>query len=92
MLEVNYGGSTGYGRAYRDRLRERWGVADVEDCAAVAGALADEGVADRARLAIRGGSAGGWTAAACRSPPPGSTRAARDYPILDPAAWATADP
>ncbi|AZQ74223.1 S9 family peptidase [Streptomyces luteoverticillatus] len=64
VVQVNYGGSTGYGRAYRDRIRERWGVVDVEDCAAVAEALAEEGGADRARLAIRGGSAGGWTTAA----------------------------
>ncbi|MDG4866083.1 prolyl oligopeptidase family serine peptidase, partial [Streptomyces sp. T-3] len=58
VAEVNYGGSTGYGRAYRNRLREQWGVVDVEDCAAVALALAEEGTADPARLAIRGGSAG----------------------------------
>ncbi|KOG85049.1 acyl-peptide hydrolase, partial [Streptomyces varsoviensis] len=50
VVEVNYGGSTGYGREYRDRLRGNWGVVDVEDCAAVARALADEGTADRARL------------------------------------------
>ncbi|MBC2876978.1 MULTISPECIES: prolyl oligopeptidase family serine peptidase [Streptomyces] len=60
---VDYGGSTGYGRAYRERLRERWGVVDVEDCATVAGALVAEGTADPARLAVQGGSAGGWTAA-----------------------------
>ncbi|MFJ4212610.1 S9 family peptidase, partial [Streptomyces hydrogenans] len=64
VAEVNYGGSTGYGRAYRERLRGQWGVVDVEDCAAVATALAAEGTADPARLAIRGGSAGGWTSAA----------------------------
>jgi dipeptidyl aminopeptidase/acylaminoacyl peptidase len=64
VAEVNYGGSTGYGRAYRERLREQWGVVDVEDCAAVAQALVAEGSADPARLAIRGGSAGGWTSAA----------------------------
>lgn len=58
VAEVNYGGSTGYGRSYRNRLREQWGVVDVEDCSAVARALADEGTADRRRLAIRGGSAG----------------------------------
>ncbi|MER7177332.1 prolyl oligopeptidase family serine peptidase, partial [Streptomyces mesophilus] len=45
VAEVNYGGSTGYGRAYRERLREQWGVVDVEDCAAVARALAAEGTA-----------------------------------------------
>ncbi|MGK5642359.1 S9 family peptidase, partial [Streptomyces sp. URMC 126] len=63
VATVDYGGSTGYGRAYRERLRERWGIVDVEDCATVAGALVAEGLADPARLAVQGGSAGGWTAA-----------------------------
>lgn len=61
VVDVNYGGSTGYGRAYRERLRGQWGIVDVEDCVAAARALADQGRADPARLAIRGGSAGGWT-------------------------------
>lgn len=61
VLEVNYGGSTGYGRAYRERLRGQWGVVDVEDVAAAAQGLVDEGLADPARIAISGGSAGGWT-------------------------------
>lgn len=61
VVDVNYGGSTGYGRAYRERLRRQWGVVDVEDCVAVARALVAAGEADGARLAIRGGSAGGWT-------------------------------
>lgn len=61
VLDVNYGGSTGYGRAYRERLRGEWGVVDVDDVAAAASALADAGLADPARLAIAGGSAGGWT-------------------------------
>ncbi len=61
VVDVNYGGSTGYGREYRERLREQWGVVDVEDCVAAGLALADQGRADRRRLAIRGGSAGGWT-------------------------------
>ncbi|MQA85916.1 MAG: prolyl oligopeptidase family serine peptidase [Streptosporangiales bacterium] len=61
VLYVNYGGSTGYGRAYRERLRRQWGVVDVEDCVAAARALVDRGEADGERLAIRGGSAGGWT-------------------------------
>jgi dipeptidyl aminopeptidase/acylaminoacyl peptidase len=61
VIDVNYGGSTGYGREYRERLRGQWGVVDVEDCVAAAHALAAAGQADPARLAIRGGSAGGWT-------------------------------
>jgi dipeptidyl aminopeptidase/acylaminoacyl peptidase len=64
IVDVNYGGSTGYGRRYRERLRRQWGVVDVEDAIAAARALADAGEADGARLAIRGGSAGGWTALA----------------------------
>jgi dipeptidyl aminopeptidase/acylaminoacyl peptidase len=61
IVDVDYGGSTGYGREYRERLRGQWGVVDVEDCVAAVHALADNGEADGARLAIRGGSAGGWT-------------------------------
>lgn len=61
VVDVNYAGSTGFGRAYRDVLHERWGVVDVEDCVAAARTLADEGVVDGARLAISGGSAGGYT-------------------------------
>ncbi|MEU1664764.1 prolyl oligopeptidase family serine peptidase [Streptomyces sparsogenes] len=87
VAEVNYGGSTGYGRAYRNRLRERWGVVDVEDCAAVAEALAEEGSADRARLAIRGGSAGGWTAAASLTSTGLYACATVKYPVLDLTDW-----
>jgi dipeptidyl aminopeptidase/acylaminoacyl peptidase len=61
VLDVNYGGSTGFGRAYRDLLRGQWGVVDVEDCVAGARYLADQGLVDRERLVIRGGSAGGLT-------------------------------
>jgi dipeptidyl aminopeptidase/acylaminoacyl peptidase len=61
VLDVNYGGSTGYGRAYRERLLGQWGVVDVDDVAAAASALATAGLADPERLAIAGGSAGGWT-------------------------------
>ncbi|YCK41327.1 S9 family peptidase [Actinomadura sp. ATCC 39365] len=69
VLDVNYGGSTGYGRAYRERLRGQWGLVDVADTVAAAQWLADSGLADPARIAVRGGSAGGWTvmAACCRS-------------------------
>jgi len=61
ILDVNYGGSTGYGRAYRDRLKGNWGVVDVRDCVDGVRALAAAGLADPARLSIRGGSAGGYT-------------------------------
>jgi dipeptidyl aminopeptidase/acylaminoacyl peptidase len=61
VLDVNYGGSTGFGRAYRDALAGQWGVVDVEDCVAGARWLADQGLVDRDRLLIRGGSAGGLT-------------------------------
>jgi dipeptidyl aminopeptidase/acylaminoacyl peptidase len=64
IVDVNYGGSTGYGRLYRERLRRQWGIVDVEDAVAAAQSLAESGEADPARLAIRGGSAGGWTALA----------------------------
>ncbi|MCW8377567.1 prolyl oligopeptidase family serine peptidase [Streptomyces justiciae] len=87
VAEVNYGGSTGHGREYRNRLREQWGVVDVEDCAAVALALADEGTADRDRLAIRGGSAGGWTAAASLTATDVYACGTIVYPILDLAGW-----
>ncbi len=61
VVDVDYGGSTGYGRAFRDQLREAWGIVDVDDCTNVALWLAGQGLADRRRLAIRGGSAGGYT-------------------------------
>jgi len=61
VLDVDYGGSTGYGRAYRDRLAGRWGIVDVADCCSGARFVAEQGWADPARMAIRGGSAGGYT-------------------------------
>lgn len=61
VLDVNYGGSTGYGRAYRDQLLGTWGIVDVDDCANGARTLVAEGRVDGGRLAIRGGSAGGYT-------------------------------
>ncbi|MFJ8357966.1 LpqB family beta-propeller domain-containing protein [Streptomyces sp. NPDC093984] len=91
VAEVNYGGSTGYGRAYRDRLRGQWGVVDVEDCAAVALALADEGTADRDRLAVRGGSAGGWTAAASLTSTDVYACGTIVYPVLDLASWGSGE-
>ena len=64
IIDVNYGGSSGYGREYRSRLRGQWGIVDVADAYSAALGLAAAGQADRARLGIRGGSAGGWTALA----------------------------
>ncbi|MEV5514004.1 prolyl oligopeptidase family serine peptidase [Streptomyces flaveolus] len=91
VAEVDYGGSTGHGREYRNRLREQWGVVDVEDCEAVALALADEGAADRARLAVRGGSAGGWTAAASLTATDVYACGTVIYPILDLTGWGTGE-
>jgi dipeptidyl aminopeptidase/acylaminoacyl peptidase len=61
ILDVNYGGSTGFGREYRNRLMGRWGIVDVQDCISGTLAMGAERLADPARLAIRGGSAGGFT-------------------------------
>jgi dipeptidyl aminopeptidase/acylaminoacyl peptidase len=61
LLDVNYGGSTGYGRPYRQRLNGQWGVVDVDDCINGARYLVERGDVDPERLAIRGGSAGGYT-------------------------------
>jgi dipeptidyl aminopeptidase/acylaminoacyl peptidase len=91
VAEVNYGGSTGYGREYRNRLREQWGVVDVEDCAAVALALADEGTADRDRLAVRGGSAGGWTTAVSLTTTDVYACGTIIYPVLDLVNWGTGE-
>ena len=65
VVDVNYGGSTGFGRAYRDRLQKGWGVVDVEDCAAAAEALVASGRAHPDQIAMEGGSAGGFTTLAC---------------------------
>ena len=61
VLDVNYGGSTGYGRQYRERLNKKWGIVDVDDCVNGARYLADRGEVDPGRLIITGGSAGGYT-------------------------------
>lgn len=61
VLDVNYGGSTGYGRAYRMRLNDNWGIVDVDDCCNGARWLAEQGLVDGKRMAISGGSAGGFT-------------------------------
>lgn len=61
VLDVNYGGSTGFGKEYRERLKGNWGIVDVDDCVYGALFLADQGRVDRKRMAIKGGSAGGYT-------------------------------
>ncbi len=61
VVDVDYAGSSGYGRAYRELLRGQWGILDVADCLAAARSLADRGRVDPRRLCIRGGSAGGYT-------------------------------
>jgi dipeptidyl aminopeptidase/acylaminoacyl peptidase len=61
VVDVNYGGSTGYGREYRKRLNDNWGIVDVEDCVNATRYLAGRREADGERLGIRGGSAGGYT-------------------------------
>jgi len=61
VVDVNYGGSTGYGRAYRESLNGQWGIVDVDDCVSAAEYLVEQGEADGERLVIRGGSAGGYT-------------------------------
>ena len=61
VVDVDYGGSTGYGREYRQRLDGQWGIVDVDDCVAAARFLVERGDVDPARLAIEGGSAGGYT-------------------------------
>ena len=61
VVDVNYGGSAGYGREYRERLSGEWGIIDVEDCLNAARHLIEQGEVDAARIAIRGGSAGGYT-------------------------------
>ena len=78
IIDVNYGGSSGYGRAYRERLCGQWGVVDVADVMTAALALAEEGEADSKRLGIRGGSAGGWTALAAVTSGVGIARVVRD--------------
>lgn len=65
VVDINYGGSTGFGRAYRDRLKGQWGVVDVQDTVTVMRHLVEAGIADGRRLGIEGGSAGGWTTLAC---------------------------
>tara|TARA_B100000700_G_scaffold304997_1_gene378288 strand:+ start:4291 stop:6255 length:1965 start_codon:yes stop_codon:yes gene_type:complete len=65
VLDVNYGGSTGFGREYRDRLKNKWGISDVADCELAVKELITLGKVDPDNIAIEGGSAGGFTTLAC---------------------------
>src|SRR3954462_3856916 len=89
VADVDYRGSTGYGRRYRDALQGRWGIADLDDVVACARFLADAGRVDPARMAIRGGSAGGYTTLAALTFRPGVFAAgASHYGVADLAALA----
>jgi dipeptidyl aminopeptidase/acylaminoacyl peptidase len=79
VVDVNYGGSSGYGRDYRRRLHGQWGIVDVEDCVNAARYLASAGKADPRRLVIRGGSAGGYTTLAALTFHPGVFAAGASY-------------
>jgi dienelactone hydrolase len=87
VIDVNYGGSTGYGRSYRERLRRQWGIVDVEDTVAAAEALVRSGAADPGRLAIRGGSAGGWTTLCAITRSPLFKAGTSYFGISDPQSW-----
>jgi dipeptidyl aminopeptidase/acylaminoacyl peptidase len=79
VVDVNYSGSTGYGRAYRERLAGQWGLTDVDDMVSAARHLVGQAGADPQRLVIRGGSAGGYTALAALTFHPGAFTAAASY-------------
>ena len=83
VVDVDYGGSTGYGRRYRRQLDGAWGIVDVDDACAAATFLAEQGWVDGARLAIRGGSAGGFTVLACLADRDVFTAGASYYGVVD---------
>ncbi len=83
VVDVNYGGSTGFGRPYRRLLDGAWGVVDVEDCVAAASHLAEKGLADPERLCIRGGSAGGFTVLAAMVETDRFAAGASSYGVAD---------
>lgn len=91
VVAVNHGGSTGHGRAFRERLDGQWGVVDLADCRTVVEALAAEGVADPARLAISGGSAGGYSAAHAVATTDTYRAATVRYPVIDMLRFAEGD-
>ena len=83
VADVDYRGSTGYGRAFRNRLHDSWGLADVEDCVAVAKYLVAQKKVDKNKLAIKGGSAGGFTVLAALTFHDTFTAGASRYGIAD---------
>ena len=88
VLDVNYGGSTGYGREYRERLDSNWGIVDVDDCVNGARFLAEQGFIDGERCVIAGGSAGGFTALSALTFRDTFQGGASHYGVSDPAALA----
>jgi dipeptidyl aminopeptidase/acylaminoacyl peptidase len=88
VLDVNYGGSTGYGREYRERLDANWGIVDVDDCVNGAKYLAGKGLVDGERCVITGGSAGGYTTLAALTFRDFFKGGASHYGVSDPAALA----
>jgi dipeptidyl aminopeptidase/acylaminoacyl peptidase len=91
VVAPEYGGSTGFGRAWRERLRGQWGVVDLADAETVAAGLVAAGVADPARLGIRGGSAGGFTSALAMTRPSSFAVGLVRYPVIDLLAWASGE-
>ncbi|MCY4187118.1 MAG: prolyl oligopeptidase family serine peptidase [Bryobacterales bacterium] len=89
VADLNYGGSTGFGRAYRERLNGQWGVVDVEDAVAAARHFVAQGQADGRRLIVKGGSAGGYTALCCLAGKDIFAAGASYYGISDLAGLAT---
>jgi dipeptidyl aminopeptidase/acylaminoacyl peptidase len=89
VVDVNYGGSIGYGRAYRDQLQGNWGIVDLDDCEAAARWLGEQGRVDPDRLCIRGGSAGGYTTLAALAFRDTFAAGASHYGVADLEALAT---
>lgn len=83
VVDVNYGGSTGFGRSYRQRLDGQWGVLDVADCAAAVAHLVEQGLVDPQRVAMEGGSAGGFTTLAALIREPVFRAGVCRYPVCD---------
>ncbi|MEI5583197.1 MULTISPECIES: prolyl oligopeptidase family serine peptidase [unclassified Agromyces] len=91
VVAPEYGGSTGFGRAWRERLRGAWGDVDLADAETAALALVDSGEADPDRLVVRGGSAGGFTSAALMTRPSAFRAGLVSYPVIDLVAWASGE-